>query len=386
MYDVVVCGGGPAGSALAWWLARDGMRVAIADAGTHPRRKPCGESLNPGAVAAILRLAAGAPPLEGLLEHVQPLDGWVLHSGKASVAARYPRGRSGWSCRREALDEWLLRGAIGAGAEIIAGCRVKAVAQHDDRCEISAVREGINMTMEARYAVGADGLRSVVARSVGLLARPGPLRKVALTARISGLHDLRPLVELHLQRGAVIGIAPLQGEGGAANATLALSAVEAARRASSLRSRPEALLGALRASTAIGERAAEARLESEVLACGPFHYPVRAAHRGRVLLVGDAAGYYDPLTGQGIYRALRGAELAAGLLRQAAAEGGVEVLQRYSAMLQREFGAGTALQRFIEYGAARPRLFQAAIHGLRLSGSASLVAAVVGNCREPRRW
>lgn len=394
MVDVLVCGAGPAGSALAWRLARAGLHVAIADAGRHPRRKPCGESLNPGAAAAVLRLAGvksdgrsdgsdGRSPSDPRLgaflrEQTQTLEGWVLHSGGVALEARYPGGWSGWACRREVLDEWLLQGAIAAGAELLADCRILSVRELADGCEATAVREGVQAKLLATYVAGADGLRSAVARSAGLQAAPGPLRKVALTARISGLHGLRALVELHLERGSVIGIAPLQG--GAANATLALSSAEAARLAPSLRRRPEALIRSLLQSPKLGERAADAMLESEVLACGPFDFPVRQAHSGRVLLVGDAAGYYDPLTGQGIYRALRGAELAAQRLLLAAVEG-PPALQGYSEQLRKEFAAGSMLQRWIEYGAARPALFRTALCGLKLTGSAQRLAALVGDCR-----
>ncbi|PLT45782.1 putative oxidoreductase [Paenibacillus pasadenensis] len=383
MLDVLVCGGGPAGSALAWRLARLGLSVAIADAGRHPRRKPCGESLNPGAAAALQRLArdggaAGAPAWSELLDELHPLDGWTIHSGTARLEARYPDGAGGWSCRRERLDGWLLEQAMRAGASLLPECRVKEVRQDGSGCRAAAIREGRPVTLAARYVVGADGIRSAVARSAGLSAPPGPLRKVALTGRIGGLAELRPLVELHAQPGVLIGIAPLSG--GEANATLVLPARTAAASAAALRNGQEALLSALRASPSLAARTASAQASGETLACGPFDAPVRAVRSGRVLLVGDAAGYYDPLTGQGLFRALRGAELAAAALAAARRSDGAQALQAYERRLQREFGPGAALQRLVEYGASRPRLFRAALAGIRWSGSAPLLAARIGDC------
>ncbi|QJC51976.1 NAD(P)/FAD-dependent oxidoreductase [Paenibacillus albicereus] len=383
MLDVLVCGGGPAGSALAWRLARLGMRVAIADAGRHPRRKPCGESLNPGAAAALRRLAqdgqaGGDPSWDELQGELQPLEGWALHCGSARLEARYPGGAAGWSCRRERLDGWLLERAVAAGAVLLPECRVKEVRQGGSGCEIKAIREGRPVKLAARYVVGADGIRSAVARSAGLAAPPGPLRKVALTGRIAGLADLEPLVELHLEPGALIGLAPLAG--GEANATLVLPAAAAASSAAALRHGRPALLAALRASPTLAARALQAEASGEALACGPFDAPVRSACSGRVLLVGDAAGYYDPLTGQGLFRALRGAELAASALADARHAGDARPLQAYGSQLRREFGPGAALQRWIEYGASRPRLFRAALAGIRWSGTAERLASRIGDC------
>ncbi len=115
-----------------------------------------------------------------------------------------------------------------------------------------------------------------------------------------------------------------------------------------------------RALAAYGLRGLE-RVDA-VLATGPFDCPVRAAVAPGALLVGDAAGYYDPFTGQGIFRALRGAELAAAALHAALdrGEASAAALAPYERARRRAFGPGERLQRVVEAFVARPAVLAAA--------------------------
>jgi flavin-dependent dehydrogenase len=105
----------------------------------------------------------------------------------------------------------------------------------------------------------------------------------------------------------------------------------------------------------------------DVLATGPFDWPVRRAVADGALLVGDAAGYYDPFTGQGIFRALRGAELAAATIHTALLRGDTSAaaLMPYERQRKRAFGSGERLQQLIEAVVSRPRLLAPAAGCLR---------------------
>jgi flavin-dependent dehydrogenase len=107
----------------------------------------------------------------------------------------------------------------------------------------------------------------------------------------------------------------------------------------------------------------------DVLATGPFDWPVRRAVADGALLVGDAAGYYDPFTGQGIFRALRGAELATATIDAALLRGDTSAaaLLPYERRRKRAFGSGERLQRLIEAVVSRPRIFAPAAGWLRRS-------------------
>jgi flavin-dependent dehydrogenase len=125
----------------------------------------------------------------------------------------------------------------------------------------------------------------------------------------------------------------------------------------------------------------------EVLATGPFDWPVRSAVAPGALLVGDAAGYYDPFTGEGIFRALRGAELAAETLHAALLRGdcSAAALAPYERARRRAFSPGERLQHVIEAFVSRPALLARAAGPLsRRPGTADALIGVVGGL-EPVR-
>jgi flavin-dependent dehydrogenase len=131
-------------------------------------------------------------------------------------------------------------------------------------------------------------------------------------------------------------------------------------------------------------RLAGSRRVTPVRATGPFDYPVRRAIVDGALLVGDAAGYYDPFTGQGIFRALRGAELAAGVAIRAleADDTRAPALAPYEAARRAEFGPGVRLQHLIEGFVSRPRLLRAAAGVFRRRPAlADLLVAMTGDIR-----
>jgi menaquinone-9 beta-reductase len=190
--------------------------------------------------------------------------------------------------------------------------------------------------------IGADGLRSVVARRLGLLRRPPRLRKIALTAHLEGVAVPSGWGELRASAGGCVGIALVDDR--IANVTVVVTAP----RRQELAGDPEAYFDA-----AVRRYGVTGRRVDRVLATGPFDCPMRDVAAEGALLVGDAAGYYDPFTGQGIYRALRGAELAAGAVLGGPTSAS---LRAYSREVRREFSPGERLQHLVEAFVSRPRL------------------------------
>ncbi|GIQ62897.1 drug:proton antiporter [Paenibacillus cisolokensis] len=378
MADVIIVGAGPAGSALGRLLARRGISVAILEAGFFPKRKPCGESLNPGAIAALGRM--GYAPEAELADAAVPLRGWRLHTPRSRLSADYPGGLRGLACPRERLDRWLAESASRAGASLLEGMRVDRLLFDDGRvCGVSGRTErGAAFRLTAPFVVGADGLRSVVARRAGL-ALSGSVRKIAFTVRLDGWPQAEPYVELYVRRDEVVGIAPFAG--GTANMTVVVPerrAIEAAGRKPAF---VRQIAGRWPELAPAFERAA---IDGEVLACGPFDRPVSAAARPGLMLVGDASGYYDPLTGQGIYRALRGAELAADALAQALASGSQRPLYDYDRMIRETFRTGTRLQRLIDYVCRHPAWLDGASAVLGGWPAATRrLAGLIGDCPPP---
>lgn len=347
-WDAVVVGGGPAGSATAARLAAAGQRVLLLDREEFPRPKPCGECLSPAAVEAIRTL--GALPLVRAAPHA-PIEGWRIQpqAGEAFTGS-FPGSGMGIGIARSILDAILLELARSRGVEVRAGARVSDLVREEGRVVGVRLAAG-GEEIRARLVVGADGLRSVVLRRLGLLKRPPRLRKLALTAHLEGVPEADRMGELHLLPWGCIGLAEVGG--GRTNVTV-VAAGDATRGVAGAR---EEFFDRVVRGTA---RLREGRRVTPVLATGPFDWPTRAAIADGVLLVGDAAGYYDPFTGQGIYRALRGAELAAPIAAEALRAGDTSAgaLAGYEKARRHAFSSPERLQHAIEACTSRPRLMK----------------------------
>lgn len=353
--DVIVVGGGPAGASSAYFLVRAGARVLILDRARFPRAKPCAEYLSPqasrilsemGALGAVDR--AGAAHLTGMV--VRAPNGATLRGDfVAAHGFRAFRDR-GLALRRIALDPILLDRARAAGAEVREGAQVCDLVR-DASGRVTGVRvlrsSGGSETLHAPLVVGADGLRSLVARRLGLARTSRWPRRLGLVAHFERFGGMQEWGELHVERDVgYVGLATV--DGGLTNASMAIPATFA-RAVSAQRER--FFMDWLRARPQLAARVRGARLVGPVRVTGPFASHARRSWAAGAALVGDAADFFDPFTGEGIYTGLRGGELLAphalAALGAMSAGRADAALARYHRARRAEFGGKWIVERLI---------------------------------------
>ena len=305
--------------------------------------------------------------------------------GRFALAGPAPFRPTGLSVARRILDHVLVDAARAAGAAVLERTAVEELLYDRGAVAGAVVRDadGTRRSLRARLTVGADGLRSIVARRLGR-RRHGPLRRIAFVAHVDGVLGLGDSAEMHVGPAGYVGLNAIGG--GRANVALVVPAA----RSAEARGRAEGFfLDGLRAFPSLHTRVTAGSLARKVMATGPF-----AAWSGRVTadgaaLVGDAADFFDPFTGEGIYSALRGAELLAAVAAQALAEPGTVSAARlapYRWARWRAFAGKWAVERLIGYGMEFPALFDRAVGRLgRRPGMADTLVGVTGDFVPARR-
>lgn len=316
--DVLVVGAGPAGTAAAAVLARAGLRVHVVDRARFPRHKLCGDTINPGSLALLDALAdsgaCGRSPADGVRRHGIAISGMtVTGPGGTSVTADYPDGLHGIAITRRDLDALLLDGALDAGATFDEQVAVVEPIWSDGR--VRGVRvggRGRDVLLRARIVIAADGRGSKVASACGLARFAPRPRRWAFGAYFIDVAGLSGRGEMHVRATGYIGIAPLPG--GVANVCV-VREVEDVRRCEGAEARRTAGHDVLRAAVegdpVLRERFIHARQVSPVSTLGPLAIDSPRPGAPGLLLAGDAAGFVDPMTGDGLRFALRGGMLAA---------------------------------------------------------------------------
>jgi flavin-dependent dehydrogenase len=293
--DVIVIGAGPIGSALAVMLGRAGLKTLLLDRARFPRDKACGEGLMP----------AGAHVLEelGIPTDRFPLLAGVTYRvpGMGSLEGTFGRGGAGRGTRRLAFDQLLIE---VASATPNVDVRLGDNATGLDPGERDAIVTSASGPIRARHVVGADGLRSQVARWIGAW-RPPVGRRLALTGHVLAPGHAFDRIVVTLLDGCEVYLAPT-------SSNEVLVALLGSKDA--LRTPGETVRAGYARRIAQAHPELAGAMTTRVRGAGPFWIRPATVAAGRVFLVGDAAGFLDPLTGDGISAGFLAARRLAGLL------------------------------------------------------------------------
>ena len=294
--DVLVVGGGPAGLAVAIRARQAGLTATVLDRATPPIDKPCGEGIMPDGLARLAELGVAVPPeASASFRGIRYLDGEVAAEGDFPGRSGTGAGgaANGLGVRRTTLHRALVERAEAAGAELRWGERATGLEPPDGgrgllAGEVPGVITG-GEVLRGRFLVGADGLRSKVRSWAGLEGRAvAPAHRHARfgVRRHYRLAPWSDRVEVHWADRCEAYVTPVGPE-----------LVGVAMLGSGGPASFDELLGRV---PALARRLAGAPAASRDLGCGPLAQRPRRVVRGRIALVGDASGYLDAITGEGL--------------------------------------------------------------------------------------
>ena len=302
----IVVGAGPAGSIAALVLARAGVNVDLLDRAAFPRPKLCGDTVNPGTLAMLDALGVGAAvraasrPITGML---------VTGPGGAAIAADYPDGICGAAIERQAFDSALLAAAVGAGASFSPGVRVDTPVVDPETGRVAGVRvhdREQDYEVRADLVIAADGRGSRIGGALGLTRFAPAPRRWAFGAYYEGVGSMTTRGEMHIRPDGYLGIAPVTERVANVCVVRELAHAEGVGGAHA----EQTIDAAICEDRTLRERFAGARRVTAPVVLGPLAVDAPSAGCPGLLLAGDAAGFVDPMTGDGLRFAVRGGALA----------------------------------------------------------------------------
>ncbi len=358
--DVLIVGGGPAGCVAGILLAREGYSTTILEKSRPGYHKICGDLLGARSLQFLHNLNIGWASMlgQGLpIEGIQVLD----EKGLRSVAYLEEESGSdpvGATLKRDLLDRFLQQRAIEEGCNVLYGMRFQEFVAREDRAVLCRASTGEEDTLfRARLVFGADGAWSTTARAAGLFGRNSAVMLLAVRGYYRGIRRLRRTIELYplsdLQPGYA-WVIPLSLD--TANVGLGIRADVCSRDGVRLQ---RELSRFVTQHPALSQRMKQATLVGAVRGWPlPAYGSVQRVSGSHLLLLGDAGGFVDPMSGEGIFGALQSAWIAVGVARDALRRGvfGERFLARYDERCRRYFDADFGSAALVTGFLAHPAL------------------------------
>jgi menaquinone-9 beta-reductase len=325
LYDVIVVGGGPAGSAMAWSVAKRGVRVAVVERATFPREKVCGDFVEPAglrlldAMGCRQAVEASSPlPITSTRAYLGPR--LVYRGAIPYYQAAHGLPPYGYIVPRHVLDHHLLERARAVSATVYEGCAATRI-RREAGCIHVDVRTGRrNFTLTSRLIVGADGTESIVARTFGLAYTDRAHISIAQRAYIEGVSAVGGEATVWFDEDIIPGYGwmfPMAG--GRANIGVGTLS-EACHRCG--HSVPKAFVSAIERLQIRHPDCARIRLISKPIGGVVKMYGgVGPNHFDGGMLIGDAGSFADPMTGEGITQGMESALIASSTVLHALERG-----------------------------------------------------------------
>ncbi len=374
-FDIAIVGAGPAGSSSAISLARKGYSVVLLDKSLFPREKLCGDFLSPISWPLLEWLGVADKILLTKHEEVRAFRITDFSGGEAAfpLASHDGQHPPGLGLRRFYLDDLLVKQAEREGVSLRLGWKVGAIRRERGRWAITMAGPSKDQRFHATFLIGADGRNSFVARFLGMArAKERTGKFVGFQLHLQNVKGIHGEVQIHLFPGGYAGLVRV-GES-LVNMCFSLDK-ECARSATSVESlleerlcRNPNLMVALENAEVVGK----------VRSTYPVYFSPRRCHGDGFLLAGDAARVTEPVTGEGVYFALKSGELAADAIHQAFSRGDFSARQlcSYQLACKKVFSSRQRVNKMIRALIYRPSLLTPLI---RLSSMISVPIAPLVN-------
>jgi flavin-dependent dehydrogenase len=414
--DVAIVGAGPAGSAAAIAVARNGYSVALLDKERFPREKLCGDFLNPINWPVLRELGVDREILSCPHEEVRTFC--LTSSSGEEAEAPLPGGNGrtafGLGLRRAHLDHVLMNKARSQGVTVLDGCRVKELKREPRGWRLRVDHAAFSEEIGARLLIGADGRNSWIAHQLGLAGAAGmDRRSIGFQLRLKYPQRASGKVEIHLFPGGYAGLVGLGDDTLNLACAIEKNQLPAARsdfiefvsssrpkispsplfqrgvkpiteKIPPLQRRIEGDLTWLETCLSQNPRLRKILRDSErigkIRSTYPVYFSPRRSYGDGVLLVGDAARVSEPVTGEGVYLAMKSGLIAAGVIREAFKENDFSSarLSRYDRQCREAFrlrqGMNSLMRRLIyrpallnpliRFSARRKKLLDSIVHAV----------------------
>jgi flavin-dependent dehydrogenase len=366
-YDVIIAGGGPAGSSAAINLAQLGARVLLVEQKKFPRAKLCGEFISPECADLFARLGVAD---QMFAARPATLSETVFYSrtGKSAgvPSSWFGSANGALGLSRAEMDERLLRRASDAGVEVLENAHATNVLlENENVCGITIKHHGSEESFRAAITIDATGRTRALARHVN--SKPNTKRDrrppmIAFKAHLENTRVAAGACEIYFYRGGYGGLSSI--ESGLSN----LCFIASARDVRACEADADRVVREIvRQNARANETLATARVASPWLAVAleGFGRHEVAPVKG-LLAIGDAASFIDPFTGSGMLMALQSGELAAGatanyLNERPESRTLEELAANYRVAYQRTFDARLRICSLLRKAAFVPRLAELAI-------------------------